>query len=204
MATYNGKHPKRAKQAKKAVKCLKTIANKKFRELARKLSEHQKAYYGKEKELYRHAVNQQKHDRDKVYSLHKPFTKCIAKGKAHKQYEFGNKVGLITGGKKGRKVILAIKAFVENLLDGHTNEPLLHQIESNAMPLPKELGYDHGGKGRAEIKGVKNIIPSPPKKTDTHYQKQTKRKKCKAWAGIEPIIGHQKNRLSHAIELPLE
>jgi len=56
-------------------------------------------------ELCRRAVNQQKHDRDKVYSLHKPFTKCIAKGKPHKQYEFGNKVGLITGGKKGRKVI---------------------------------------------------------------------------------------------------
>ena len=115
-------------------------------------------------ELCLHAVNQQKNDRDKVYSLHKPFTKCIAKGKAHKPYEFGNKVGLITGGKKGKKVILAIKAFVENLFDGYTIEPLLNQMESNAMPLPKELAYDRGSKGKSEIKGVKIIIPSPPKK----------------------------------------
>ncbi|MDR2121076.1 MAG: transposase [Tannerella sp.] len=28
---------------------------------------------------------------------------CIAKGKAHKEYEFGNKVGLITGGKPDKK-----------------------------------------------------------------------------------------------------
>jgi IS5 family transposase len=32
-------------------------------------------------ELFKRAANQQKHDADKIYSLHKPFTKCIAKGK---------------------------------------------------------------------------------------------------------------------------
>ena len=58
--------------------------------------------------------------------------------------------------------------------------------------LPKELAYDRGGKGKAEIKGVKIIIPSAAKKTDTQYQKQTKRKKCKVRAAIEPIIGHLK------------
>jgi IS5 family transposase len=36
-ATYNGKHPKRAKQAAKAKKRLKTIANRQLRELDRKL-----------------------------------------------------------------------------------------------------------------------------------------------------------------------
>ena len=45
-ATHNGKHPKRAKQAKKAVNRLKTIANKKLRELDSKMSEPQKACYG--------------------------------------------------------------------------------------------------------------------------------------------------------------
>jgi IS5 family transposase len=190
--TYNGKHPKRSKQAKKAKKRLKTIANKLLRELDRKMVETQKACYRKEMELYRRAVNQQKNDRDKVYSLHKPFTKCIAKGKPHRQYEFGNKVGLITGGKKGSKIILAIRAFIDNPFDGHTIEPLLTQMETNRIQLPKELAYDRGGKGKMEIKGVKIIIPAPPKKTDTPYQKQTKRKKCRARAAIEPIIGHLK------------
>ena len=118
--TYNGHHPKRAKQARKAKKRLKTIANKQLRELDRKMTEGQKIFYKNELELYKRAVNQQKNDKNKVYSYHKPFTQCIAKGKPHKQYEFGNKVGLITGGKKGRKIILAIKAFLENPFDGHT------------------------------------------------------------------------------------
>jgi IS5 family transposase len=87
---------------------------------------------------------------------------------------------------------LAIQSFVETPFDGHTIEPLLNQMERNAIQLPKELAYDRGGKGKTEIRGVKIIIPSPPKKTDTHYQKQTKRKQCQARAGIEPIIGHLK------------
>jgi IS5 family transposase len=190
--TYNANHPKRSKQAKKAKKRLKTIANKMLRELDRKMTEPQKAYYENDMALYKRAVNQQKKDKDKVYSFHKPFTKCIAKGKAHKPYEFGNKVGMISSGKKGRKIILAIKGFLENPFDGHTIEPLLDQMTNNDVPLPKELAYDRGGKGKSEINGVKIIIPAPPKETDTLYQKQTKRKKCRARAAIEPIIGHLK------------
>lgn len=37
---------------------------------------------------------QRRHDKDKRYSMHAPEVKCIAKGKAHKRYEFGNKVAL--------------------------------------------------------------------------------------------------------------
>jgi len=191
--TYNGQHPKRAKKARKAKKRLKTLANKMLRELDRKMTEGQKTGYKNELENCQRAVNQQKDDKNKIYSLHKPFTRCIAKGKAHKQYEFGNKIGLITGGKKGKKIILAVSAFLENIFDGHTIEPLLNQMEINKIPLPKELAYDRGGKGKSEIKGVKIIIPSPPKITDTQYDKQRKRKKCRARAAIEPIIGHLKS-----------
>jgi IS5 family transposase len=190
--TYNGKHPKRAKKARKAKKRLKTIANTQVRELERKMSEEQKMQYAKDFDLYNRAVNQQKKDKDKVYSLHKPFTRCIAKGKPHKQYEFGNKVGLVTTGKKGKKIITAIKAFTENIFDGHTIEPLLDQMNYNEIKLPEELIYDRGGKGKTEIKGVKIITPNKPKASDTEYHKQQKRKKFRARAGIEPIIGHLK------------
>jgi len=191
-ATYNGKHPKRAKQAKKAKKRLKTIANIQLRELEHKMNQEQKNRNEKEMELYKRAVNQQKNDKDKVYSLHKPFTKCIAKGKPHKQYEFGNKVGLITTGRKGKKIITAIKSFSDNLFDGHTIDPLLSQMENNGLKLPQELVYDRGGKGRQEIKGVKIMTPGKPKVSDNAYQKQKKRKKFRARAGIEAIIGHLK------------
>jgi len=190
--TYNGKHPKRAKQARKAKRRLKTIANAQLRELNRKMSEEQKSRYEKQLDICKLAVNQQKDDKDKIYSLHKPFTKCIAKGKAHKQYEFGNKVGLITTGKKGKKIITAIKAFLDNPFDGHTIEPLLDQMNDNELKLPQELVYDRGGKGRSQIQGVKIMIPGKAKASDTAYEKQTKRKKFRARAGIEPIIGHLK------------
>jgi len=77
-ATYNGHHPKRAKAAKKAKNRLQTIANKMLRELDRKMPEAQKVFYKSDIELYKRAVNQQKNDTNKVYSLHKPCTNCMA------------------------------------------------------------------------------------------------------------------------------
>jgi IS5 family transposase len=140
--------------------------------------------------LYRRAVNQRQQDTDKIYSLHKPFTRCISKGKAHKQYEFGNKVGIIVTGKKGRKVITAVRAFAGNPYDGHTIEPLLEQMEQGGQALPKEIIYDRGGKGRKEIKGVKILTPDKGSKNDTSYAKQKKRKKFRPRAGIEAVTGH--------------
>lgn len=99
---------------------------------------------------------------------------------------------MITTGKKGKKIILAVQAFLENPFDEHTIEPLLSQMENNGLSLPSELIYDRGGKGRAEIKGVKILTPSKPIINDTNYQKQQKRKKFRSRAGIEPIIGHLK------------
>lgn len=39
---------------------------------------------------------QEKNDSHKLYSVHAPEMECIAMGKVHKHYEFGNKVGLVT------------------------------------------------------------------------------------------------------------
>ena len=82
-------------------------------------------------------------DKDKIYSLHKPFTACIAKGKAHKQYEFGNKIGLITTYKS--LIITSIMAFEGNPHDSKTIEPLLNQMKSNINYSPQEVVYDRGG-----------------------------------------------------------
>ena len=37
---------------------------------------------------------QERSDKNKLYSLHEPHVVCIAKGKAHKKYEFGSKVSV--------------------------------------------------------------------------------------------------------------
>ena len=191
--SYNGKHAKRMKRAKKARKRLKTIANVQIRDLKRKMNAEQTAAYQDSFRIFQRVVNQQPQDHNKIYSLHKPFTQCISKGKVHKQYEFGNKVGIIVTGNKGRKIITAVKAFIENPYDGHTIEPLLDQMVRNGQQLPDEIIYDRGGKGRKEIKGVKIIIPDVPKKTDTNYVKQEKRKRFRSRAGIEAVIGHLKS-----------
>lgn len=190
--TYNGRHPKRAKPARKSREKLKTIAGRLIRELQCKLTPERQDFYREQLSLYTRVVNQKRTDTDKIYSIHKPFTRCIGKGKSHKQYEFGNKVGLITTSGKGKKIILGIKAFLQTPYDGHTIEPLLEQMEAGGQQLPKEVVYDRGAKGKSEIKGVKISVPNKARKTDTAYQKHTKRKKFRTRAAIEPIIGHLK------------
>ena len=133
---------------------------------------------------------QGKDDKNKVYSLHKPYTACIAKGKAHKQYEFGNKVGLMLNPKN--LVVLAIESFQGNPHDSTTIEPLLQQMERTINYQPKEVVYDRGGRGKTEINGVQISTPKPPLKTDSQYCRLKKRKKFRRRAAIEPVIGHLK------------
>lgn len=188
--TYNGNHPKRMKMAKKAKRSLRTIAGRLMRELEKNLSQDQILAHVNKLSICKRVISQNKDDKDKIYSLHKPFTTCIAKGKAHKPYEFGNKVGLIANSKT--LVILGIKAFMGNPHDSKTIEPLLEQMERNNFKLPKELVYDRGGRGAKQVKGVNIITPSKPLKTDSKSARATKRKKCRRRAAIEPLIGHLK------------
>ncbi|MDR0754528.1 MAG: transposase [Prevotellaceae bacterium] len=69
---------------------------------------------------------------------------------------------------------------------------ILQSKNRKIRQIPEELAYDRGGKGKTEIRGVKIITPSKPRKTDPAYQKRQKRKKFRTRAGIEPIIGHLK------------
>jgi IS5 family transposase len=80
--TYNGHHPRRIKKSKKAKKRLRTIANTQLREPDKKLTVEQKAFYREQLALYKRAVNQQKTDKNKVYSLHGQFTRSICQREA--------------------------------------------------------------------------------------------------------------------------
>ncbi len=189
--TYNRKHHKRRKKALKADRKLKTIAGRLLRELKRVLPEHKLENYKEDFNLYQKVLHQKRTDKDKIYSIYKPFTACIAKGKANKQYEFGNKVGLTTTSKT--LIITAIKSFAGNPHDSKTIEPLLEQMEETIGYQPKEVVYDRGGKGQKQIGNT--IISTPdyrPLKRDTAYQKRAKRKKFQRRAAIEPVIGHLK------------
>ncbi len=188
--TFNSEHPKRKKKAKKAQKKLNTIAGRVVRELQNKLPEDVLPRYSIELSFYQEILKQKQNDNNKIYSLHKPFTACIAKGKAHKKYEFGNKTGLMLNPKN--LVILAIESFEGNPHDSKTIEPLLNQMERNLDYQPQEVVYDRGGRGKTEINGVKISTPKPARKTDSQYQRRMKRNKFRRRAAIEPVIGHLK------------
>jgi IS5 family transposase len=185
--SYNSSHPKRAKKAKASQRKIKTLAGRVVREIERSPV---KERYQSKLDIYNKIITQEKTDKNKIYSIHKPDTACIAKGKAHKQYEFGNKVGLAYNPKQ--KIILAIKGFDGNPHDSKTIEPLIDQMIKLFDYKPKEIAYDRGGKGNATIQEVTITTPTKPKKYQTQYQKNKIRKKFNKRAAIEPIISHLK------------
>ena len=114
----------------------------------------------------------------------------IAKGKEAKKFEFGNKSGIVLT--KTSKIVVGAMAFEGNPYDGHTLEEHLNQTEYLTLSRPKIGIVDRGYKGKKKINGTQILSPSAPKKEATLYEKQKARKRFRARAGIEPVIGHIK------------
>lgn len=195
LAQRNGQHPKRRKKAAAARRKIRTIAGRLVRELHRKLAAPIKHFYEEQLALFQRVLQQRRHDKGKIYSLHAPEVCCIAKGKEHKPYEFGSKVAMVRGAKSG--VITGMANFNTNLYDGHTLEPALTQSErirtSVGGSRPSVAVVDRGCKGRKQIKGTQICLPSVPVKNASPYQKRKARKRFRQRAGIEPTISHVKH-----------
>ena len=184
-------HPKRRKKAKAALRRIKTIAGRQVRDIERKFTSSQRHKY---KELFiilNKILSQQKGDKNKVYSIHEPEVNCIAKGKEAKKFEFGNKTGIVLT--KTSKIVVGAIAFQNNPYDGHTLEEHLKQTEYLTGRMPKIGIVDRGYRGRKIINDVEIISPSVAKEGATQYEKQKARKRFRARAGIEPVIGHIKH-----------
>ncbi len=182
-------HPRRKKQARKALKKLRIIAGRQIRDIERKLSSGKLEQYLKDIELFKRVVTQQRHSKDKVYSLHEPETSCIAKGKAHKEYEFGSKTSFAMLPKTN--IIVGVVSFTGNPHDSKTLEPTLEQCERvNGLKFKRAI-LDRGYRGITRIGDTITIIPGQIK-AKTPWQKQWIRKKCRSRSAIEPIIGHLK------------
>jgi len=63
-------------------------------------------------------LSQERSSKNKIYSIHETEVECISKGKPHKKYEFGCKVGFVTSATSNW--IIGAKAFHGNPYDGHT------------------------------------------------------------------------------------
>jgi len=139
--------------------------------------------------IYRVLI-QQRDDKNKVYSIHEPEVLCIAKGKEHKPYEFGNKSSFAYTRETG--IIVGAMAFEENLYDGHTLEPQLKQVQELTGGNIKKAIVDRGYKIKQQIESIEIVMPIPNKK-ESYYKKKQREARCRSRAGIEALISHLKH-----------
>ncbi len=136
---------------------------------------------------------QETQDSGKVYSVHEPKVECIAKGKAGRKYEFGNKVSLAVTSKGSW--IVGTMSLEGNPYDGHTLGKQLTQVrdfigEGRVREVFVDLGYrGHKHEGAETVYVDRERRGSIPKS----LWKFIKRR-----AAIEPIIGHMKSE--HRLE----
>lgn len=183
-------HPKRKKKGRKAQRKIKTIAGSLVRELERKLGPNSLSKYQHDLDLFKRVLLQKRGDTNKIYSLHETEVACIAKGKAHKQYEFGSKVSIAITKTTG--IIVGALSFKGNPHDSQTISPTLDQHEKLTGTRAKVAIVDRGYPEKI-IKGTQVIKPTNGK-GKTNYEKQKARKRFRRRAAIEPIISHMKHQ----------
>jgi IS5 family transposase len=135
---------------------------------------------------------QQRHDKNKIYSVHEPEVQCIAKGKAGKQYEFGNKVSVAVSSRG--EWFVGAKSFTGNPYDGHTLAAQMQQVDHLIGDRVSEVHVDMGYRGH-DYEGAAAV----------HIDKRRRGRTSQAlwrWmkhrAAVEPSIGHLKSE--HRLE----
>ena len=121
-------HASQFKRMRKSLRTLKCLVGRVFRDIQRKASSYDlnRQELSSLLSLVERLLNQTRTTKDKLYSLHFPEVECIAKGKAHKRYEFGNKVAFAIPLKKA--FIVGANSFQGNPYDGHTLESSLQKV----------------------------------------------------------------------------
>ena len=89
-------------------------------------------------------------------------------------------------------IIIGAVAHDKNVHDSKTlTSAIAHANKHRTKPIVEAI-CDRGYRGKKEVDGTVICIPDSPKKRDTKYQIEQKRKKFRRRAAIEPIIGHVK------------
>jgi len=181
-------HARQYKRMRRELKCLRTYLGRVYRDVGRKIAgdSEQEAHFARLLGLVERLLAQQPQDKNKLYSLHAPEVVCIAKGKAHKRYEFGCKVGVAATNKEG--LFLASKAFEDNPYDGHTLQATIDQAEAMTGVAVERAYVDKGYRGH-HYEGRARVILSGRKRGLTPQMKRELRRR----SAIEPMIGHAKN-----------
>lgn len=192
-------HAKQMRRAKTCVRKLRTNLGRVIREIGRQgTPESLRALLDTSKRI--HA--QKRGDLKKVYSVHEPEVACIAKGKAGRKYEFGQKVSIATTSKGGW--LLGALCVPGNPYDGHTLKAQMEQVErlyikkEHLKTVHVDMGYrGHDYAGQAEVLVDRRGRGSIPKRIWRWMKRR---------AAVEPTIGHlkssyrlERNRLNGAL-----
>jgi transposase, IS5 family len=184
-------HARQMKRARACTRKLRTQLGRVTREIERQVSEPSEKLAKLLQTAHRiHA--QQRHDKNKVYSVHEPEVECIAKGKAGKPYEFGNKVSVAVTSRGGWFV--GAKSFTGSPYDGHTLAAQMKQVKSMIGDRVGEVHVDMGYRGH-DYKGHARVH------VDKRSRGRTPRplwRWMKRRAAVEPSIGHLKSE--HRLE----
>ncbi len=181
--------PKNYKKLNRLQGKLKRIAYKIFEDLVTQLDPVPKQSYYETFDLLFSVLTQKKDDKNKVYSLHEPGVLCIAKGKEHKPYEFGNKSSFAYTRKSG--IIVGAMAIEGNAYDGHTLKPQLLQVRELTGGKIKKAIVDRGYRVKGKIGSIEIVMPEVLKK-ESYYMKKQREARCRSRAGIEGLISHLK------------
>lgn len=177
-----------AKQFKRSAKCtrkLKTILGRVIRDIERKCPQPDQALEAL-LSIAKRIHQQQRNDKNKVYSVHAPEVECISKGKAHKRYEFGCKVSCVVATSKGGWFVGAM-AVHGNPYDGHTLCDSIKQLGRIGVK-PKHVFVDMGYRGHGYQGDIQVHVDKRRRgKTARSLWRWMKRR-----AAIEPGIGHLK------------
>ena len=177
-------HARQMKRAKRCTRKLKTYLGRVIRDIERKCP-YPDQQLDQLLDISTKIHRQQRHDKNKVYSVHAPEVECISKGKAHKRYEFGCKVSVAATSKGGWFV--GAMALAGNPYDGHTLSDALKQVQRiarNPEHVFVDMGYrGHGCKGDVQI----HVDKRRRGRTAKSMWRWMKRR-----AAIEPGIGHLK------------
>ena len=181
-------HARQLRRQRRTTSKLKTVLGRVYRDIDRKLAEQPEsvqAAFAKSMAVTKRLLDQQRHDKQKLYALHAPEVECIAKGKAHKRYEFGVKVSIATTNRSN--LVVGAQSLPGSPYDGHTLSPALDQVERLTGQRPERCYVDLGYRGH-DVTDVEVFKARQKRGVTRSIRRELKRRNA-----IEPIIGHMKN-----------
>ncbi len=179
-------HAKQFKRMRRQLRKLRTYVGRMIRDIRRKATDMDEELATLLDRANRVRCQQPK-DKNKLYSLHEPEVQCISKGKAHKRYEFGQKIAVATTNRSNW--IVASRLCENNPYDGHTLAATLAATEDLTGVAVTDAYVDKGYRGHGYTGGAEVHIAGQRKKNTGRAERKRKRRR----SAIEPKIGHLKS-----------